>query len=119
MPSPGLDIARTKADIARLDGKRAVCVGRYLAIPRPVKGMTNETGSKDRAVLELDDGARVYLEPLDSPRSVRPADERDSFDGRRVRVRGVLHVRMPSEGQSLIAPCITGIEDVVEEASKS
>jgi len=118
MPSPGLEIARTKTDVARLDGRRAVAVGYYRAIPRPVKGATSETGPTDRAVLELDDGARVYLEPLDSLQSVRPADERESFDGRRVRVQGVLHARMPSQGQSLIAPCITGIENVAEEPSK-
>ena len=118
MPAPALEIARTKADVVRLDGKRADAVGNYRAIPRPVKGATSETGAKDRAVLEFDDGARVYLEPLDAPQSVRPADERLSFDGRRVRVRGVLHARMPSEGQSLIAPCISAIESVAEEPSK-
>ena len=118
MPSPGLQVARTKEDVARLDGRRAVAVGQYRAITRPVKGLTNGAGARDRAVLELDDGARVYLEPLDSLHSVRPAGERQSFDGRRVRVRGVLHARMPSQGQSLIAPCITGIEDVAEEPPK-
>ena len=118
MASQGLDMARTGPDVARLNGKRAIAVGRYRAIERPVKGVGTGSGSKDRAVLELDDATRVYLEPLDSEQSLRSSDERQRFDGQRVRVRGVLHFRMPSQGQSLIAPCIAEIEDIAMEVVK-
>lgn len=118
MLSPGLEIARTGPDVRRLDGKRATAVGTYRAIERPVKGVAIGNATKDRAVLELDDGTRLYLEPLDSSTSLRSADERQRFEGQKVRVRGVLHFRMPSQGQSLIAPCIAEIEDVVEQHVK-
>lgn len=90
-------------------------VGLYRAIERPVKGVGAPAGPRDRAVLELSDGTRVYLEPLDSLESSRLSSELERFDQTSVRVRGVLHARMPSKGQSLIAPCIAEIEDVTEE----
>jgi hypothetical protein len=115
MPQPELDVARSRTDVARLDGKRATAAGTYLPIERPVKGVVTTPGPRDHAVLVLEDGSRLYLEPLDSPKSAREPDELRRFDGRRVRVKGVLHKVMPSEGQSLIAPCIAAIEEIAEE----
>jgi hypothetical protein len=115
MMPPRLETARTGLDIARLDGKRAVAVGQYLAIERPIRGVAKKPGPKDRALLELEDGTKVYLEPLDSSESQRPAGELQRFDRKRVRVQGVFHARMPSKGQSLTAPCITDVGEVAEE----
>lgn len=64
----------------------------------------------------LTDTTRVYLEPFDSDQSQRPSSELQAFDHKRVRVRGTLHAQMPSRGESLIAPCIAGVEQIEEEA---
>ena len=64
----------------------------------------------------LDEGIAVWLEPLDEPTSVRPADERERFDGIAVSVRGTAHERMPAQGESPLAPCLSGVHDLEEEA---
>lgn len=114
--SPGLEIAHSIRDIARLDGHRAIAVGQYCAVEMPVRGVVKKPRPKDRAVLKLEDGTRVYLEPLNSSKSQRPIGELECFDSKKVRVQGVLHAQMPSEGQSLIAPCIAEVEEIAEES---
>jgi hypothetical protein len=114
-----LDIARTKVDIAPLDGKRAVVVGRYAAVERPMRGLVRTPRPKDHAQLTLSDGARVYVEPFDSPASRRPIDELRKFDGKIVLVTGTLFEIMPSSGQSPISPCVTDITEIREADEKA
>lgn len=107
-------LVSTGEAFARADGLPVVAVGRYVAVPRPVKGISPLPRPADHAVLLFDDGTGVYLEPLDSPASTRPEDERARFDGRRVRVTGVAHQRMPSRGASLVDPCLSEVTEIRE-----
>ena len=63
--------------------KRLVLL-RSPAVPRPVKGIVSRNVLNDRALLELEDGANVYLEEIDSPKSKRRPEELRRFDGKRV-----------------------------------
>src|SRR5215471_10164271 len=98
-----------------MDGKRLITIGRYCSVPRPIKGVVSKNVPKDRALLELEDGIEVYLEPLDSPKSKRPRKELQQFDGKRVRVLGEVHAIMPSRGEGLLAPCISNVSQIVED----
>ena len=100
---------RTLVDLDRLDGRVVVAVGVYRAIAQPIKGRARREAKKDRAVLRLDDGLDVYLEPLDAPASRRVASELRRFDGQRVRAQGRAHKLMPSRGEGLIAPCLADV----------
>jgi hypothetical protein len=114
--NPQVAIAHSKADIRRLDGQLAEVVGTYHAIEEPKKGQrTGGASPRDRAIVELSDGTKVFVEALSSPNSRRPAEELRSFDGKQVRVRGVVRALMPSPGQGLVAPCICDIEDLREK----
>jgi hypothetical protein len=103
---------RSEADLVRCDGTRVDAVGRYEAVPRPVRGKDPSALPRDRAAIVLADGVKVYLEPLDEPRSVRGADEIARWSGVRVRVRGTARKVMPARGQSPLAPCICDITGI-------
>lgn len=106
----------TGADIGPNDGRHADVIGVYHAIPIPMKGESRERDRpKDYAEIVLADGDTVYLEPYGTNEARRLDAEIARFDGKRVRVSGTLHAIMPSEGQSLLAPCVSGIERVEEE----
>jgi hypothetical protein len=102
-------------DIERMDGQQVIAVGYYHTIPRPTKGQPSRDFPKDRAALDLPDGTRVYLEPLDSPKSERGVAERHRFDGKRVKVLGTAHRIMPSRAQSLLDPCISDINKIFKD----
>ena len=61
---------RSAEELKRRDGQEAEIVGRYCAVERPVRGVVRKPRPKDHALLMLDDGAQVYLEPFDSPASL-------------------------------------------------
>jgi hypothetical protein len=103
---------RSAGDIARHDRSPVIVEGRYEAIARPRKGGAPPGAPHELAVVVLEDGTRIYLEPLDSEHAVRPRDERHRFDGQAVQVTGVMHAIMPSRGQSLIAPCLSAVRSV-------
>jgi hypothetical protein len=104
----------SKDDLPRLDGQRALAIGVYHAVSRPIRGVQGGGTPRDRAILTLADNTILWLEALDTPQSIRPEYERTRFDGRPAAVLGTAHRVMPSAGQSLIDPCITDIEDVRE-----
>ena len=108
-------IVTSLSEIVQLEGKRAVARGRYRAIQKPIKGIPKPNVPAECAVLDLMDGTTLFLEALDSARSLRPSGELNRFDGRMVRVKGVLHSQMPSRGQSLVAPCISDIDEITGE----
>jgi hypothetical protein len=107
---------RTREELTRASGSPVVVHGRYEARPVPVRGTAPPPLPIDRAVVLLGDGTSVWLEPLHEPASLRPADERDRFDGVAVRVRGIAHELMPYIGESPLAPCLSGVHDLEEEA---
>jgi hypothetical protein len=98
-----------------MDGQRLFVIGRYQAIPRPMKGIVSRSVADDRALLELEDGTNVYLEAIDSPKSQRRPKELRRFGEKRVRVFGIVHSIMPSRGQGLLAPCLSDVAEIVED----
>jgi hypothetical protein len=106
---------RTREELVAADGGPVVVHGRYEARERPVRGTQPPPRPFDRAVVVLDDGVAVWLEPLDLPESVRAPDELERFDGAAVRVHGTAHERMPAQGESPLAPCLSGVHDLEEE----
>jgi hypothetical protein len=104
-----------KEDLVAQDGRRVTTLGRYCSIAAPRKGPPLAGAPKDRAVIVLDDGTEVFLEPIDSQKALRSAEERHQFEAKRVRVTGTAHRIMPSQGQSLIAPCIAEVMLIVED----
>jgi len=109
---------QTRADLDRANGQSRFVLGLYRAIPRPTKGIGSRSVPTDRAIVELEDGVNVYLEGLDSPKSRRQPQELRRFDGKRVRVFGIVHSIMPSRGQGLLAPCISDVSEIAEESSQ-
>jgi len=107
---------RTRDELVAADGGSVVAHVRYEARPRPVRGTQPPARPVDRAVIVLEDGLAVWLEPLDEPGSVRPAGERDRFVGAAVTVRGTAHERMPAAGESPLASCLSSVHDLEEEA---
>jgi hypothetical protein len=107
---------RTREELIAASGSPVLAHGRYEARARPIRGTLSEPRPADRAVIVLDDGVAVWLEPLDAPASLRPADERERLDGEAVTVRGIAHEVMPAEGQSPLAPCLSGVHDVEEDS---
>jgi hypothetical protein len=107
---------RTQDELIAASGSPVVAHGRYEARQVPVRGIAPPPRPVDRAVVVLDDGVAVWLEPLDRPESVRRDDERERFHGSAVTVRGTAHERMPAQGESPLAPCLSGVHDLEEEA---
>lgn len=106
---------RTRAELIAESGRPVVAHGRYEARVRPVRGTLPPPRPIDHAVIVLDDGLGVWLEPLDSPASTRPAAERERLDGKAVRARGIAHEVMPAAGQSPLAPCLSGVHSLEED----
>ncbi len=109
------DQVMTRADLDRFDRRRVTVVGVYRAITQPIKGAHQRDAEKDRAVLQLDDGTEIFLEPLDSLQSRRAAAETREFDGKRVCVEGTAHALMPARGESLVAPCLVEVTSICED----
>jgi hypothetical protein len=108
------EVVRTRAELIRWNSTTVDAIGRYEAMPRPVRGTESITLPHDRAAIVLSDGAKVYLEALDSQRSVRAPDEIARFAGKLVCVRGIAREVMPAQGESLLAPCISDVEAIAE-----
>lgn len=107
-------IVKTKEDLDRFNEQAVIAVGRYEAIPRPVKGQLKKEMPRDHALIHLDDGTEVFLEALDSRKSRRREAELTRFNGRRVYVHGTAHKQMLSRGASVIAPCLSDVSDIRE-----
>jgi hypothetical protein len=110
-----MDIVRTQQELIQMNGQPAVVAGRYRAVERPIKGIVRQPRPKDHALLQLEDGAQVYLEPFDSPASQRPATELHRFDGKLVQITGIAYKRMPARGESPLAPCVAEITQIRED----
>jgi hypothetical protein len=104
-------VIRNIREFAEFDGRYVTVVGKYRSIPKPRKGISSDV-PKDHATLILDDGANIFIEPIDSPKSIRSTEERNQFEARKVYLRGIAHKIMPSSGQSLINPCISDITSI-------
>lgn len=109
------DEVRTHHDLVRADGREVTIHGRYVAISEPIRGAEHIDRPKDHATVVLTDGTEVFLEPLYADEATRPAEELARYDGAQVRARGTIHKIMPAVGESPIAPCLAGVQDVEED----
>lgn len=110
-------LLRETVDLDTYDGQQVTVVGHYRSVVRPRKGPPAENGEKECAVVVLADGAEVFLEALDSPAAVRPRSERRQFDGKQICATGTAHKIMPSRGQGLLAPCLSGVGQIREHSN--
>jgi hypothetical protein len=105
---------RSADDLQRASGKRGAVIGVYRQVD--VRQAAESTPQYDgHAAVELDGGARVFLEPTWSDDAVRPAEEIERCDGRRVRATGVVHARAPEPPEpvaAIIDPCVHPVEAV-------
>ena len=110
-------LVRNARDVAEHNGKDATVVGLYRKIEMPSKVPSSPSNPRpeDYAQIVLDDYSVVYLEPYNTREARRPIAEREQFEDRRVRVSGKLYRRMPARGESLIAPCVSEIIEIVAE----
>ncbi len=102
------------AEIRSLDGQQVCLVGTYHS-----KALYQGPKKKDidavQAVIRLDDGAEVLLEPNWSPASRRDPPERDQFDNRRVAVDGIIHAISPAPPDPLAyitGPCVSSVRRI-------
>jgi hypothetical protein len=102
------------AEFIAHDRKPVTIIGQYRSIIAPSKGTPLKGAPEDFAVIVLEDGTEVFIEPMDSPRALRSPKERQQFNGKKVRVRGTAYRTMPSQGESLVAPCIDSVYLITE-----
>jgi hypothetical protein len=107
-------IIRSYTDCMINDGKIAIVIGKYTIIPEPTKGIAQVNTHKKYAVIVLNDGTHVFLEPMNSPQSIRSETEYEEFKGKCVLVFGTINRIMPSLGESLINPCISQVVSIQE-----
>jgi hypothetical protein len=107
-------LVRQGTDFAAHDGKRVTAAGRYQSVVAPQKGAAAPDVPKDRALLVLEDGTEIFLEPMDSPKALRSAAERRQLEGKKIHATGTAHRIMPSRGESVIAPCLSDVSAVLE-----
>ena len=102
------------AEIRSFNGKQVRLIGTYLSVAL-YKGPKRKDVDPVQAVIRLDDGEEVLLEPNWSPASRRDQAERDQFENRRVAVEGSIHMRCPESPQpvaSIIGPCIRSVRSI-------
>jgi hypothetical protein len=102
------------ADIHSLDGEPVSLIGKYHATSL-TQGLKSRDADADHAVIQMEDGVQVLLEPNWSPASRRDRSERDQFDNRQVSVEGTIHSSCPEASESLasiIGPCITSVQRI-------
>jgi hypothetical protein len=109
----------TAADVKALDGQRVELVGVYTTTAVRKGKQSAEDDARARTVaIHASDDVSVMVGVYYAAEGERPLGEITRFNGKRVRVIGILHARTPDamEGttpiQTMIGPCITEIEGV-------
>jgi hypothetical protein len=105
---------RAADDLERASGRRGAVVGVYhqVDVRQVAEGPPQYDG---HAAIRLEDGVDVFLEPTWSDAALRPADEIERSDGKRVRAVGVVHARAPEPPEpvaAIVSPCVAPVEAV-------
>ena len=109
------DVVFTSGGVDAYDGKRVSVRGIYSLIDARKHAPDEKPVFDGHAVIILEDGTRVTLEPIDSPKAIRPDEEIHSYAGRMVVVTGVLTKLpppQPDHPQDVMMPCLANIEEV-------
>ena len=98
------------------DGKRVTVRGIYALIDARKKSEADAADVYDGHVaLILEDGTRVLLESIYSPKAIRSEEEIERFAGRVVVATGVLTKLpppQPDNPQDLVMPCLSDVDDI-------
>jgi len=110
-------VVTTHDQIAALDGQTVTVHGTYTQVEarRRHPRDTRPPDLQGHVALVLDDGRKVFLEPIWSPDALRPDDERARLTGQPVAVTGTLHATMPEPEvpvATLTAACLTPVTAV-------
>ncbi len=113
-----MTVVTTHDQIAPLDGQTVTVHGTYtpVEVRRRHPRDTRPPDLQGHVALVLDDGRKVFLEPVWSESALRPDDERARLTGQAVAVTGTLHATMPEPEvpvATLTAAClspVTGVE---------
>lgn len=111
-------IVRVRADIEPNELEDVRLHGRYRQFDVRMR-KTDEPLFTGHAVVELQDGARVLLEPIWDALARRPPQEIARFDGKLVAVVGLLFPVAPSSHDdpgtaNLSMPCVSDIQSIEE-----
>jgi hypothetical protein len=102
------------AEIRSFNKKQVRLIGTYHSAAL-YQGPKRKDVDPVQAVIRLDDGEDVLVEPNWSPASRRDQSERDQFDHRRVAVEGSIHMRCPESPEpqaSIVGPCIRSVRSI-------
>jgi hypothetical protein len=109
--------------VKALDGKRVTLTGVYQRTAVR-KGPRDAADDKKAHTVHIrcDGGVSVMLEVYYAPSGARSDEEIARFQGKRVKVTGVLRARTPEQvmpggqiAQTMIGPCIVSIESIEAE----
>jgi hypothetical protein len=109
--------------VKALDGKRVTLTGVYQRTAVRKGPRDSADDQKARTVqIRCDGGVGVMLEVYYTPSGARSDEEIKRFQGKRVKVTGVLRARTPEQvmpggqiAQTMIGPCIVSIESIEVE----
>jgi hypothetical protein len=114
MTESKVPVCETLADFVVHDKRCVLLRGRYQRVSIRQKRLQMPT-AKDRAVLQLRDGTRVFLEPSWSAEGRRADSELQQFDDRLVEVEGIANAE-PAEHEEDLAritnPCISRVVQI-------
>lgn len=99
-------------DVRRNVSTYVVVEGIYEQQDVRMRPPTPEPLYEGHVALTLNDGARVYLFPQQTPEARRSPEERERFDHRRVRATGLLFATNPGPGAVIDAPCLADISSI-------
>jgi hypothetical protein len=105
---------RSSADLEKASGGGGVVFGVYHQVDVR-QAPTGDPQFRGHAAVRLEDGEDVFLEPTWSDDALRPADEIERLDGKRVRAAGVVHAEAPEPPEpvaAIISPCLHPVESV-------
>ena len=119
-PSPEkapVTVVTAHDQIAALDGQTVTVHGTYtpVEVRRRHPRDTRPPDLQGHVALVLEDGRKVFLEPVWSPDALRPDPERAQLTGVAVAVTGTLHATMPEPEvpvASLTAACLSPVATV-------
>lgn len=108
------------AQIAALDGRSVVVVGTYtqVEVKRRHPRDTRPPEYVGHVALVLEDGRKIFVEPVWSDDAIRSEKERAELDGKPVAAHGVLHATMPEPEIPVAMPtaaCLSAITAIAAQ----
>jgi hypothetical protein len=112
MDGDALPVVSARADVETHATRYVTVEGVYEQQDVRMKQVDPAELFKGHAAIVLSDGERVYLYPQQDAEAIRPADERERLEHRRVRASGLLLPTNPREGAVITAPCLIDLRSI-------